>query len=94
MGLNLTGIVFLSLAVSCGIVSALLAYQQIGEVNRKLHDDEQIPYLFMYPGKMQRINAEYRRLYPDGRVDFWCKAFEVAMFVFLGLTAVALRYLK
>jgi hypothetical protein len=44
----------------------------IGEVNRKLPEDKQIPYLntFSYPyiGKDRTIKREYKRLYPDGHL--------------------------
>jgi hypothetical protein len=61
----------LALSASFGILSGLLTYQEIGEINRKLPDDQQISYLGAPLGKMARIKREYRRLYPDGRVDQW-----------------------
>jgi hypothetical protein len=85
--LGVSGMVLLSLSTSCAVISALLTSQEIGEVNRKLPDDKQISYLFMYPGKMQQIREEYRRFYPQGRVDFWAKAFEMGMFLFLACAA-------
>lgn len=94
MGLTLIGIMFLSLAASCIIVSGFLTYQEIGEVNRKLPDEKQIPYLFMYPREMQRLKAEYRRLYPNGRVEFWRMAFQLTGFVCLVLTALVSGFLK
>jgi hypothetical protein len=94
MGLSLAGIVFLLLGATCAIISGLLSYQEIGEVNRKLPEAEQIPYLLMYPGKMRRIKTEYQRLYPNGRVNLWRSVFQVAMFVFLALTAIAGGFLK
>lgn len=56
--------------------------------------DEVNTYLFMYPGKMQKIKAEYNRLYPKGRIDLWCRILQIAMFVFLALTAIAGGFLK
>lgn len=94
MAITLTGILFLSLAASCGILSGFLTYQEIGEVNRKLPNGEQIPYVFMYPGKMRRIKAEYKRFYPDGQVEFWRMTFQVAGAVFLALTAIASGFFK
>lgn len=94
MGLNQTAIIFLSLGASCAAIAALLTYQEIGEVNRKLPNSEQIPYLFMYPGKMSRITDEYKHLYPNGKVNFWRSLFQAAMFVFLALTAIAGGFLK
>jgi len=92
--MTLAGVFFLSLAVSCGVISGFLTYQEIGEVNRKLPNGDQIPYLLMYPGKMRRIKAEYKRYYPEGRVEFWRMAFQVGGGVFLALTAIACGFLK
>ena len=94
MELNPVAIAFLLLATTCAIISSFLIYQEIGEVNRKLPDDEQISYLLMYPGKMRWIKVTYRRLYPDGRVNFWRGLFQGAAFVFLGLMAIAAGFLR
>lgn len=94
MGLNLAGIIFLALGTTCAVLSGMLSYQEIGEINRKLPDSEQVPYLFMYPGKMRKIKVEYKRLYPDGRVNLWRSLFQAGMFVFLALTAIVGGFLK
>jgi len=94
MGLPVSGLVFLSLAATCAIVSGFLVYQEIGEVNRKLSDEERIPYLFMYPGKMQKIRTQYERLYPKARVDLWRRLFQAAALVFLALTALFGGFLR
>ena len=60
---------FLSCGLTFTILSGSLLYMMIGQVNRKLSDDEQIPYLFMYPGKVGRIKREHRRLYPQSRIN-------------------------
>jgi hypothetical protein len=46
----------------------LLAHREIFAVNRKVSDAERISSSFMYPGKMRKIKAEYKRLYPTGKV--------------------------
>lgn len=56
---------FLS-AIGCTVVSGFVFYMMIGKVNRKLPDEEQIPYLFMYPGKVGKVRNLYRKLYPTG----------------------------
>jgi hypothetical protein len=94
METTLSGVVFLCLGASCAIISGFLIYQEIGEVNRKLSKHEQIRFFFMYPGKMQKIQAEYRRFYPKGRVDLWRKVFEVACFIFMAATALVSGFLK
>jgi hypothetical protein len=40
----------------------------IGEINRKLPIDDQISKAWNYPGKDSRVQSEYRRLYPEGRL--------------------------
>ena len=94
MGLPPSGVVFLSLAATCAIICGFLTHQEIGEVNRRLPDNQQIPYPFMYPGKMRKIRALYKQFYPNGRVDFWGRFFEWSGFVFLALTAVAGGFLR
>jgi hypothetical protein len=94
MDITLSGVVFLCFGASCAIISGFLVYQEIGEVNRKLSEHEQIRYLFMYPGKMQKIQAEYKRLYPKGKVDLWRRVFQIAFFVFMAATALASGFLR
>jgi hypothetical protein len=63
-------------------------------VNRELSDQEQVSYSFMYPGKMQKIRAEYERLYPTGKVDAWRRTFQIATFVFAALAAIASGFFR
>ena len=65
MGLNPIAVIFSFLATSCAAMSGLLIYQEIGVVNRKLPDNEQIPYLFMYPGKMQKNQGRIQAPIPQ-----------------------------
>jgi hypothetical protein len=67
--LSLSTVVLFSLACSCAILSSFLLWQEIGEINRKLPDAEQISYWGMHPAKMARVKREYRRLYPSGKID-------------------------
>ena len=94
MTLSAAGLIFLSLAVTSAVLAGLLCYQEIGEVNRHLPDSEQVPYLIMYPGKMQKISAAYKRHYPNGRVNIWRIIFQTDMFLFLALTALAGGFLR
>ena len=55
-------------AVSLMIASALLFYALVGKVNRFLPENEQLSYLFMYPGKVSRVKREYKRLYPKSKL--------------------------
>ena len=94
MHINATALILFSLAITSIIVSAFLLWKEIGELNRKLPDTEQIPYFWMYSEKRMRIKHEYKRLYPNGRVDFAVFAFESARFVLLSLSAVAAGFFK
>jgi hypothetical protein len=82
------------LACSCAILSAFFLWQQIGEINRKLPDNEQISYWGMHPVKMSKIKSEYRRLYPSGRVDLLRRILQYAAFVFLVLLLIPLGFFK
>jgi hypothetical protein len=72
--------IFLSLAASCMIASGYVLSAMIGEINRRLPDDERTSYLFGHFGKYAKISAEYRRLYPQGRLLQLYRAF-----LFLGI---------
>lgn len=52
------------------VMSGIVAYKMIGEINRKLPEDQQVRYLWFYPSKTFRITREYRRLYPQGRLNW------------------------
>lgn len=66
--LTIGTIVLGAIGVSCILLSGLFLYQEIGEVNRKLSEDQQISYYWMYSEKYSKIRDEYRRLYPGGQI--------------------------
>jgi hypothetical protein len=76
-------ILFETLAGGCLLASVALCYQMIGEVNRKLPDDQQISYFFFHFEKIERIKREYRRLYPNSCVDFIQAALGWTGFIFV-----------
>jgi hypothetical protein len=67
MASNIVGLVFLGLGASSAVVGSVLVHREIIAVNRKVSDAEHISLSYMYPGKMQKIKAEYKRLYPTGK---------------------------
>jgi len=81
------GVVFVCLGASCAAIGSLLVHREIVAVNRKVSEGEQISLSFMYPGKMQKVKAEYKRLYPTGKVETWRVRLLVATFVFLALAS-------
>ena len=89
MKLNLAAIILGALAASCLMLSGFLLTQEIGEVNRKLPDDRQISYWWIYSEKYARIKQEYKRLYPNGRIHAAMVAFQIVGFALLLLSAIA-----
>jgi hypothetical protein len=43
---------------------------------------------------MQKIKAEYKRLYPTGKVEAWRVRLQIAMLVFLGLAAIFFGFFR
>ena len=76
-------IVLLSISSVFIMLANAVLYAIVGEVNRKLTDDQQIGYFVWYPAKTLRVFREYRRLYPDGRLSLYYK-----LWLGLGLTAL------
>ena len=94
MGLDVSGLVFLCLGTTCAVLSGFLVCQEIGEVNRKLSNEEQISYWFMHPGKMQKIKAAYKRFYPTGTVEAWRISLQIAAFAFFAAAAITSGFFK
>lgn len=94
MELNFTSIVLASLGASCLVVSGFFFVQEIGEVNRRLPEEKQISYWWMYAGKYTRIRDEYRRLYPSGRIHMFSKVFEITGFALLVLALIASGFFR
>jgi len=56
------------LGVSVGLVGGFVRMAITGEVNRKLPENLQINYFGAHLGKALRVQAEYKRLYPSGKL--------------------------
>ena len=52
--------------ITLAVASALVFFAMIGEVNRKLPEDQQIAYIGGLPSKRAKITNQYRRFYPQG----------------------------
>jgi hypothetical protein len=59
------------IAVGCSLGTAVLAFWEVAEVNRKLPRAERMFPLVWHIGKEWTLKRNYRRLYPDGRLDLW-----------------------
>jgi hypothetical protein len=90
----IAGVVFGCLGASCAAIGSILVHREIAAVNRKVPDAEHISYSFMYPGKMQKIKADYKRLYPTGKVETWRVRLQIAMVAFLALAALFLGFFR
>lgn len=94
MEMNLTSVILGVSAASCLLLSGFLLTQEVGEVNRKLPEDRQISYWFWHPEKYKRLKAEYRRLYPRGRLHKTAMVIEIAGFVLWLLTAITAGFFR
>jgi len=90
---SVPAVILLSLGSSCAALSSFFLWQQIGEVNRKLPDNEQISYWGLHPMKMAKIKREYKRLYPGGKIDLMRQSFQYAALVFIMLMMIPLASL-
>jgi hypothetical protein len=90
----IAGVIFGCLGASCAAMGSVLVHREIAAVNCKVPDTEQISYLFMYPGKMRKIKADYKRLYPTGKVEIWRATLQIAMLAFLAVAAICLGFLR
>ena len=92
--INVPAVILLSLACSCAMLSAFFLWQQIGEINRKLPDSEQISYWGVHPAKMAKIKREYKRLYPSGKIDLMRRILQYAAFAFMVLLLIPPGFFK
>src|SRR5258706_21566 len=69
MNLSPLEAVLVGIGTTLAISSALVVSAMIGEVNRRLPDDQQISYLWGYPGKISGIKEKYKRFYPKGSLS-------------------------
>jgi len=90
----IVSVAFVCLGASCAAIGSLLVHREIAEVNRRVPDAAQISYWFMYPGKMQKIKAEYKRLYPAGSIEIWRLRLQLAIFAFLALAVIFLAFFR
>lgn len=91
---NTITIVFAALGISFWILSLLLFTQEIGEVNRKLPEDQQISYWGMYSEKYSRVKMLYKRFYPTGRLHLLGRLVEVIGLALFIAAAVASGFFK
>lgn len=76
----IVGVAFICLGASCAAIGSLLTPREIMSINRKVSNADQISLSFMHPGKTQKIKAEYKRLYPTGKLETWRVRLQIAIF--------------
>ena len=86
----LIGICFFSLGALAAITSNAVVHRMIGEVNRKSTGGTTISHYWFWPGKVDRVVSDYRRLRPDGKLDRYLKICVAAMVVGLAGAAVCM----
>jgi len=60
----------------------------VDEVNRKLPEDQQFEHLFWYPTKSLRLIREYKRLYPNGRLNRIRIIVQILLFTLVAISAI------
>ena len=80
--------VLLAVAVTLMIGSVLVISAMIGEVNRRLPDDQQVSYLWGYPGKLSDIRDQYKRFYPQGTLSKVLTVLEALILIVMAICAL------
>ena len=80
-------------ATSFAVLGGYVMVVMIGQVNRKLPDDQQISYLWGHYAKYQRVLEDYKRLYPSGHLDAAFVLMVALMFVSLVATMLVMVYM-
>ena len=87
-------LIMFTAAVSLVLIENFILFAIIGEVNRKLPENEQIGYLFWYPGKFGRIKRRYHEFYPNGRLLSAFYACVIVSIILLLATAWKLGFFR
>ncbi len=77
----IVGIIALACALVCGILGSFLNFQIIDKVNRELPEEERFEWFGWNLSKYQKLNREYRKLYPGERLPFRLRVLTILLFV-------------
>lgn len=87
-----TRLIFGAVSFCIGMTGVMLGnmflYMMIGAINRRRVDDDLVSYVGFWPSKIYRIQTEYRRLYPEGRLHLYTWAalvLQAAGFISVGV---------
>lgn len=64
----LVGIAAVAGVSVCGLLSTVINYKMMDQVNSKRPKDAQFSLIGRYFAKNMRLHREYRRLFPDGQL--------------------------
>ena len=93
MTLRLASAFVLLLCVGAfGLASTINQFAMVEAVNARLPSREQFDSFWWGPAKIVRLQSEYRRLYPDGRLLLRQGVLVAAMFVCILLAALFLGF--
>jgi hypothetical protein len=76
----IVGFAALACVSICGMIATFANYEMMDKVNAKLPKEEQFDSLGWYFPKSQRLQREYKRLYPDGRLLLKVRVLTALMF--------------
>ena len=54
-----------------GFSSLVVSFRMVELINQKRSVDQEVEYVWWYPGKSRNVRALYRELYPNGRLADW-----------------------
>jgi hypothetical protein len=84
MTLRITvGIIAMACLPVCGMVSSFALFEMMDKVNEKLPRQERFAPAWWYAGKYSRLFRDYKRLYPEGRLQTRFQVLTALMFVCL-----------
>jgi hypothetical protein len=83
----MVGIVALACVSICGLVASLASFEMVDKVNEMLPKGQQFAALGWYFSKYQRLNREYKRLYPGGHLLLKVRLLTALMFACLLICA-------
>ena len=88
MTLRITvGIIALACVLVCGMLSSFALFEMMDKVNEKLSRQERFAPAWWYAEKYSRLFREYKRLYPEGRLQTRFHVLTALMFACLLVSA-------
>jgi hypothetical protein len=64
----ITGIAAIAGVSAFGLLSTMISYKMMDQVNARLPKDRRFATFGWWAGKALRLHSEYRRLFPDGKL--------------------------